>query len=120
LHSRGRDWGFGLSGRSRNDDCGLGLDCGRFRDRRNLSLWLDGGVLSTSGSGLLGRRLLGRLLLCLRFLGLDIADQTFVLRLATDAVSLRLDHTRGVGLDADPERDTEVEGLLVGEPKFSC
>jgi len=24
-----------------------------------------------------------------------------------------------VGLDADPERDAQIEGLFIGEPKFS-
>ena len=58
---------------------------------------------------------LGRLL---GLLGLDVADEALALRLATDAVGLRLLDARGVRLDADPQRLAEVQRLLVGEAEL--
>jgi len=48
-----------------------------------------------------------------------VADHSLALRLAADAVGLGVDDARRVALHPDPERVTEIERLLVGEPELS-
>ncbi len=106
------------------DGRGLGHRGGGGRAGRG---WVRGGRRGVSrfglvggGRGLLGGLggLLGRLLVGLR--RLLVADEALALRLATDAIGLGVDHTRGVRLHADAQGLTEVEGLLVGHAELSC
>src|SRR5690606_5146507 len=53
-------------------------------------------------------------------LGLDLPDEALALGLATDAIGLRLLDARGVRLDADPQREAEVERLLVRHAELLC
>jgi hypothetical protein len=122
-----------LDGRSRLDHCGCLDDfdgrvddfflCdGLLRDRllrdgllRGLRVvgdfFLRDGLL---GDGLLrGCRLFG-----LRLFGLFVADQTVALGTTSNAVGLRLDDGRGVALDVDAHRQTQVDGLFVGEAEL--
>jgi hypothetical protein len=64
------------------------------------------------------RRFLGGRLLR-RFFRLGVALQALPLGLAPDAVSLGVLDARRVALDPDPERATQIERLLVGEPELS-
>ena len=57
--------------------------------------------------------LLGGLLGLAGLFRLHVADEALALRLAADAVGLRVLDARGVRLDADPQAEGEVERLLV-------
>ncbi len=65
-----------------------------------------GGATTPARHGLLG--------------GLDVAAESLSVGLAPDAVGLRVLDARRVALDTDPERDAEVERLLVGEAELAC
>ena len=51
---------------------------------------------------------------------LDVAAEAFTVGLAADAISLRVLDAGRMALDTDPERDAEVERLLIGEPELAC
>lgn len=71
--------------------------------------------------GLLRRFALGgNLLLDLGLLGLNRTAQAFGIRLAADPVGLSIFDGRGVALDADSQRDAEVQGLLIGQPELTA
>ncbi len=52
--------------------------------------------------------------------GLNVAAEAFTVGLAANAISLGVLDAGRVALDTDPERDAEVERLLVGEPELAC
>jgi len=72
------------------------------------------------GRGLLGRGLLGGGLLdrCCRLLGLHRSAQSLTVGLAAGAVCLRVLDGRRMALDAHPQGQAEVKGLLVGQAKL--
>ena len=125
---RGRGDAGLLGGGPAGDESGTGaLDRGRRRGAVAGGRVLDrcrpasaGSAGSVGGRGLLGRGLLGGGLLGrgVRLVGLDRTAEALAVRLPAGAVRLRVLDGRRMALDAHPEGQAEVKGLLVGQAEL--